>query len=78
MLPPQFGKRFNANRRARSNCLKLVLKHLYPIKSIVETSHAKKSLIGEKKVTNIYYFNQRDNLHGDTTNVECLNARVYR
>ena len=71
------GEKLTLNQLAKKNCLMLVLQGLKLTKSVEESLHAIKEIMGAKNVASSFFPKQRENLHSGSVNIECLNATVY-
>ena len=56
----------------------LVLQGLKLNKTMEETLHEIKAVMGPKNISSSFLPKQRDNLHNGSVNIECLNPTVYR
>ena len=72
------GERLNPAQIAKKNCLMLVLQGLKLTKTMEETLHEIKEIMGPKNISSSFFPKQRDNLHSGSVNIECLNPTVYR
>ena len=72
------GERLTPSQLAKKNCLMLVLQGLKLTKTMEETLHEIKALMGPKNISSSFFPKQRDNLHNGSVNIECLNPTVYR
>ena len=72
------GERLSITQLAKKNCLMLVLQGLKLTKTMEETLHEIKEVMGPKNITSSFFSKQRDNLHSGSVNIECLNPTVYR
>ena len=72
------GERLTAHQLAKKNCLMLVLQGLKLTKTMEESLHEIKEIMGPKNITSSFFHKQRDNLHNGSVNIECLNPTVYR
>jgi hypothetical protein len=72
------GERLTSTQLAKKNCLMLVLQGLNLIKTMEETLHEIKEVMGHKNISSSFFPKQRDNLHNGSVNIECLNPTVYR
>ena len=71
------SERLTPNQLAKKNCLMLVLQGLKLTKTIEETLHEIKEIMGPKNVSSSFFPKQRENLHSGAVNIECLNPTVY-
>ena len=71
------GERLSLAQLAKKNCLMLVLQGLKLTKTVEETLHEIKEVMGVKNVSSSFFPKQRENLHSGSVNIECLNATVY-
>ena len=72
------GERLTSSQLAKKNCLMLVLQGLKLTKTMEETLHEIKEIMGPKNIISNFFPKQRDNLHNGSVNIECLNPTVYR
>ena len=72
------GERLTTTQLAKKNCLMLVLQGLKLTKTMEETLHEIKEVMGHKDISSSFFPKQRDNLHNGSVNIECLNPTVYR
>ena len=71
------GERLSLTQLAKKNCLMLVLQGLKLTKTVEETLHEIKDIMGARNVTSSFCPKQRENLHNGSVNIECLNPTVY-
>ena len=71
------GERLSITHLAKKNCLMLVLQGLKLTKTVEETMHEIKQIMGEKNVASNFFPKQRESLHSGSVNIECLNPTVY-
>lgn len=55
----------------------LILHNLQLIKTVDETLHKIKELMGDKNVTSYFFSKLKGKLHTGSINIECLNPTVY-
>ena len=72
------SERLTTTQLAKKNCLMLVLQGLKLTKTMEETLHEIKEVMGPKNISSSFFPKQRDNLHNGSVNIECLNPTVYR
>jgi hypothetical protein len=72
------GERLTPIQLAKKNCLMLVLQGLKLTKTVDETLHEIKEIMGPRNIASSFFPKQRDNLHNGSVNIECLNPTVYR
>ena len=71
-------KRLTPAQLAKKNCLMLVLQGLKLTKTMDETLHEIKEVMGPRNIASSFFPKQRDTLHNGSVNIECLNPTVYR
>ena len=71
------GEKLSLAQLAKKNCLMLVLQGLKLTKTIDETLHEIKEIMGTRNVASSFFPKQRENLHSGSVNIECLNPTVY-
>ena len=71
------GEKLTINQLVKKNCLMLVLQGLKLTKTVEETLHKIKELMGARNVASSFFPKQRENLHSGSVNIECLNPTVY-
>ena len=71
------GDRLSTTQLAKKDCLMLVLQGLKLTKTIEETLHEIKEIMGSKNVSSSFFPKQREHLHNGSVNIECLNPTVY-
>ena len=71
------GEKLSITQLAKKNCLMLVLQGLKLTKTVEETMHEIKQIMGGKNVASSFFPKQRESLHNGSVNIECLNAIVY-
>lgn len=67
------SERLSTTQLAKKNCLMLVLQGLKLTKTIEETLHEIKEIMGSKNVSSSFFPKQREHLHNGSINIECLN-----
>ena len=72
------GERLTPIQLAKKNCLMLILQGLKLTKTMEETLHEIKEVMGPRNIVLSFFPKQRDNLHNGSVNIECLNPTVYR
>ncbi len=72
------GERLTPAQLAKKNCLMLVLHGLKLTKTMDETLHEIKEVMGPRNIASSFFPKQRDTLHNGSVNIECLNPTVYR
>ena len=72
------GERLTTTQLSKKNCLMLVLQGLKLTKTMEETLHEIKEVMGPKNISSSFFPKQRDTLHNGSVNIECLNPTVYR
>ena len=63
---------------AKKTCLMLVLQGLKLTKTMEETIHEIKKIMGSKNISSSFFPKQRGTLHNGSVNIECLIPTVYR
>ena len=71
-------EKLTTTQLARKNCLMLVLQGLKITKTMEETIHEIKEVMGPKNIASNFLPKQRDTLHNGSLNIECLKPTVYR
>ena len=71
------GERLSITQLAKKNCLMLVLQGLKLTKTVEDSLHEIKQIMGGKNVASSFFPKQRESLHSGSVNIECLNATVY-
>ena len=72
------GERLSITQLAKKNCVMLVLQGLKLTKTMEETLHKIKEVMGPKNISSSFFPKQRDYLHSGSVNIECLHPTVYR
>ena len=72
------GERLTPSQPTKKNCLMLVLQGLKLTKTMEESLHEIKEVMGPKNISSSFFPKQRDTLHNGSVNMECLYPTVYR